>query len=138
MRYLLDADSIIDYFANQPGALTGFPQFLRDGSAVSGTTVIELYTGVYGARDPTTAERQLRIFLRSVTVLPLNRRVILRTARLRRELLDRKLPIQHRAYDLITAATALAYALTLVTSNTRDFADIPGLALFDPRSGQPR
>ena len=55
MRYLLDADSIIDYFANQPGALTGFPQFLRDGSAVSGTTVIELYTGVYGARDPTTA-----------------------------------------------------------------------------------
>ena len=71
-------------------------------------------------------------------MLPLNRRVILRTARLRRELLDRKLPIQHRAYDLITAATALAYALTLVTSNTRDFADIPGLALFDPRSGQPR
>lgn len=64
--------------------------------------------------------------------------MILRTARLRRELLDRKLPIQHRAYDLITAATALAYALMLVTSNTRDFADIPELTLLDPRTGQLR
>ena len=138
MRYLLDADSIIDYLALRPGALAAFPQLLRDGAAVSGTTAIELFTGVYGARDPQTAERQLRVFLRSVTVLPLNRRVILQTARLRRDLLDRKLSIQHRAYDLITAATALAYDLTLVTSNERDFADIPGLIRFDPRTGRTR
>ena len=138
MRYLLDADSIIDYLANQPGALAHFPHYLRDGAAVSSTTAIELFTGVYGARDPKTAERQLRVFLRSVTVLPVNRRVMLQTAQLRRDLLDRKRPIKDRAYDVITAATALAYDLTLVTSNTRDFADIPGLRLVDPRTCQTR
>ena len=136
MRYLLDADSIIDYLANQPGALAAFPHYLRDGAAVSATTTIELFTGVAGARDPKTAERQLRVFLHSVTVLPVNRRVILQTARLRRDLLDRKRPMEDRAYDLITAATALAYDLTLITSNTRDFADIPGLRLLDPRTDQ--
>ncbi|MDQ3808819.1 MAG: type II toxin-antitoxin system VapC family toxin [Chloroflexota bacterium] len=135
MRYLLDADSIIDYFAHQPGALAQFPQVLAAGAGVSGTTTIELFTGAYGARDPQTSERQLRQFLRTVRILPLNRAVIVQTARLRRQLLDIKAPIAHRAYDLITAATALVYDLTLVTSNTKDFADIPGLTLLNPRTG---
>jgi tRNA(fMet)-specific endonuclease VapC len=136
MRFLLDADSIIDYFAQQPGALAHFTQILTDGAGVSGPTAIELFTGVYGARDPQTAERQLRQFLRTVRVLPLNRAVIVQTARLRRQLLDQKAPIRHRAYDLITAATALAAGLTLVTSNDRDFADVPGLTRLNPRTGQ--
>lgn len=136
MRFLLDADSIIDYFAQQPGALVQFPQILTDGAGVSGPTAIELFTGVYGARDPQTSERQLRQFLLTVRVLPLNRAVIVQTARLRRQLLDQKAPITHRAYDLITAATALASGLILVTSNDRDFADIPGLTRLNPRTGQ--
>ncbi len=34
--------------------------------------------------------------------------------------------------DLFLAATALEHNLTLVTRNTRDFADIPGLQLLNP------
>jgi tRNA(fMet)-specific endonuclease VapC len=134
MRYLLDTDSTIDYLARQPSAVNRFPRLLRNGAAVSAPTAIELFTGAYGARDPVTAVRDLRTFLRAVTILPVNRRVIRRTARLRRHLLDQKLPIKHRAYDLITAATALAYGLTLVTSNVRDFQDIPSLVLLNPRA----
>ena len=69
-------------------------------------------------------------------MLPINRRVILQTARLRAALLATKAPIKHRAYDLLTAATALAYDRTLVTSNDRDFADVPGLKRLNPRTGQ--
>lgn len=35
------------------------------------------------------------------------------------------------ANDLLIAATALAYDLTLVTHNTREFSRVPGLRLED-------
>ncbi len=35
-----------------------------------------------------------------------------------------------RSLDLIIAATALEYNLTLVTRNTEDYADVPDLKLY--------
>jgi tRNA(fMet)-specific endonuclease VapC len=137
MTFLLDTDTVIDYLTGREPALTLVPQLQqRDGIAVSSPTLIELNTGVYGGRNPTEAERQLRGFPRVATVLPVSRRVILQAARLRAELLATRAPIKHRAYDLLTAATALAYDLTLVTSNHRDFADIPGLNRLNPRTDE--
>src|SRR5579883_261043 len=112
------------------------PALLADGLALTSLCLIELYDGVLGNSDPVQARRELRQFLRGVTVLPVNQRVILRTATLRRALRQSKAPIQHRAYDLIGAATALAYGLILVSSNTRDYQDIPGLQHLNPRTGQ--
>ena len=37
--------------------------------------------------------------------------------------------VRHRLLDLINAATAIEYDLTLVTRNTVDYADIPGIRL---------
>ena len=37
------------------------------------------------------------------------------------------LPFRRGSFDRLIAAHALALDLTLVTSNVRDFADIPGL-----------
>jgi tRNA(fMet)-specific endonuclease VapC len=98
--------------------------------------LIERYTGIYGSSNPALAERQFRHFLRSVTLIPLNQRVIHAAASLRAELRARNLPISHRAFDLVAAATARTYNLTLITSNTRHFQDIPGLRLLDPRLRQ--
>jgi tRNA(fMet)-specific endonuclease VapC len=137
MTYLLDADTVIDYLSGRPPAVILVPQLQqREGIAVSSPVLIELYTGVYGGRNPADAERQLHGFLRVARVLPVNRRVILQAARLRADLLAQKAPIKHRAYDLLTAATALAYDMTLVTSNDRDYADVPGLKRLNPRTGQ--
>jgi predicted nucleic acid-binding protein len=97
-------------------------------------TFTEVYEGFYGSRDPRQAEQVFRTFLAAVTVIPYNRRVGLRTARLRAALRANKLPVDHRSLDLVIAATALEYALTLVSSNMRDYQDILGLNLLNPRT----
>ena len=133
MTYLLDADWSIDYLAGRQHAQALYPTLEQAGMAMSVVTRIELWTGVDGSQNPQQAARELARFLQVVTVIPLNRRVEREVVRLRHELLSRNLPIKHRAYDLIVAATALAYDLTVVTSNTRDYQDIPDLKRLNPR-----
>ena len=136
MKYLLDADWSIDYLSGVRAARALFPTLAADGAALSRITLIELYTGIHGSPDPRRAERELRTFLRALTIIPLNHRVVLRTARLRYDLRSQNRPIKTRAYDLIVAATALEYGLTLVSSNVRDYQDIPDLMLYNPRAGR--
>ena len=88
---------------------------------------------VYGSRDPTRAARALRQLLRRLTLLPFSHRVSLRTAALRREMRQRGVRIEHRMLDILIAGTALAYDLTLVTSD-QDFDDIPALTRLNPRT----
>ena len=39
--------------------------------------------------------------------------------------------IHNRALDLIIAATAIEYGMTLVTRNIADYRDIPGIQLYE-------
>ena len=133
MKYLWDADGVIDHLTGQPGARALHRDSAREGLAVSIITYIELYEGATRSHDPKEALRSLRTFLRRVTILPVSRRVAEQTARLRADLRARSRPIQHRGYDLIVAATALVHGLTIVTSNTRDYSDIPHLTLLNTR-----
>ena len=134
MRYLVDADFVIDHFTAQPGAQALLPVLVRGGMGLSIVTFIEVYEGAFRSRDPKRAAQELRTFLRGVSLLPISRAVALRTARLGADLRARNRAIQHRAYDIITAATALTHDLTLVTSNTRDYSDIPRLRIVTSRS----
>ena len=134
MRYLWDADAVIDHLTGQLGARALHRTSAREGLAVSIITYIELFEGASRSPDPREALRSLRAFLHRVTILPVSRRVAEETARLRAELRARNRPIQHRAYDLIVAATALVHGLTIVTSNTRDYSDIPRVTLLNTRS----
>lgn len=135
MRYLYDADSTIDYFNNVLSADSTFQSLLPDGIALSAITLIELHTGILASPDPALAERQLNAFLAVVTTLRLSQKVIREAARLRYGLITRQLSFRRRAYDLIVAATALAYTLTVVTSNTDDYRVFSGLTTLDPRTG---
>ena len=92
---------------------------------------MELWEGIERNRDPQKAERQLRELLRRVTVVPFSRRVARRAAALRSELRRLRRPIEQRSLDILIAATALHYDLTLVMSD-RDFDDIPVLRLLAP------
>jgi predicted nucleic acid-binding protein len=56
-----------------------------------------------------------------------------RCARLRETLRTQKKRVNSRTLDLIIAAIALEYGLTLITKNTEDFKDIPDLPLYQPQ-----
>ena len=71
-------------------------------------------------------------FLRRTRILVVSRPIADRAATIRFELRRQKRPIDHRLLDLIVAATALEHGLILVTCNTRDYADISGLRLYQP------
>jgi predicted nucleic acid-binding protein len=135
MNYLLDADATIDHFEAEPGIQALYPTLAQAGIALAETTLLELYTGVFRSPDPGAAERQLRAFLRTVTILPLTRRVTIRAARIRADLLNRSLSVRSRAYDIVAAAFAVEHGLTIVTSNTRDYRGISGLTQLDSRTG---
>jgi tRNA(fMet)-specific endonuclease VapC len=55
--------------------------------------------------------------------------IVERFAELRAELFDRGRVIGEM--DLLNAAIALVHNLTIVTHNTRDYADVPDLSLID-------
>jgi predicted nucleic acid-binding protein len=67
------------------------------------------------------------------TIVPLYRRVILRAANIRADLLNRNLSVRTGAYDILAAAVALEYNVTFVTSTTRDYRGIPGLRQLNAR-----
>jgi predicted nucleic acid-binding protein len=136
MNYLLDADAAIDHLSGEPRAAALISTLAKTDLAIAATTLVELYTGVFCSSDPVTAERALRAFLKTITILSLTRRVIQRAARLRAELLNRNHSIRTRAYDILAAAFALEHGLTLVTSNTRDYRGIAGLMQLNARAGQ--
>jgi predicted nucleic acid-binding protein len=136
MRYLADSTFVIDCLTHQPHTRPLLPDLLRQGLAVSFVAHMELWDGVYGSTDPRAAARQLRNFLRRVSILPFSHRVSLRTAQLRHEMRGLGLRIDHRLLDILVAGTALTYGLTMVTSDA-DYDDIPGLTRFDPRAASP-
>ncbi|MDQ3701610.1 MAG: type II toxin-antitoxin system VapC family toxin [Chloroflexota bacterium] len=133
MSYLIDTDYVIDYLTGQTAAVAQLRTLRTDGVAISVVTFTEIYEGIYGGRDPGTAEQGFRAFLAGTRVLGYTRTIAKQTARIRNDLRSRRRPIDHRALDLVIAATALTYGLTLITRNTRDYSDISGLQVYQGR-----
>jgi predicted nucleic acid-binding protein len=131
MAHLLDSDTLIDYFANAPDIVALIDSLIPTGIAVSIITYMELYQGVLRG---TADAAQLQAFIETVPPLPISVAVAQRCAQLRETLAAQSRRVRPRALDLLIAATALEYGLTLVTANTDDYRDIPGLALLNPRS----
>lgn len=130
MTYLLDTDFVIDYLTGQDSATTLLATLLPHGASISIITYSEIYEGIYGSRDPRQAERGFLTFLSDISVLPVSRAVAKRNAQVRLALRTAKHPLTHRALDLLIAATALAHDLELVTRNTSDYDDVPGLRRY--------
>jgi predicted nucleic acid-binding protein len=137
MTYCADSTFVVDCLTHQPFTRPLLPSILRARLALSFIVHMELWEGVYGSRDPKRAARELRAFLRRVTLLPFSHRVSLRAAQLRHEMRTRDLVVGHRQLDILIAGTALTHGLVLVTSDV-DYDDIPGLTILDPRTGQTR
>jgi predicted nucleic acid-binding protein len=130
MKYLVDSDWVADYLVGKEPAVQLLKTLAQDGVGISLITFGEIYEGIYYGRDPKRAEAVFREFLRGVDVVPLNRRILQRFARIRGALRRHGQLIGDP--DILIGATALYHDLDLVTRNTRDFARIPGLRFYEP------
>lgn len=130
MRYLLDTTVLIPYFAGDPPMVQLVRSLAPGGIAVSILSYIEAYQGAIEEADAEAAKRQCAAFFAGVAVLPVSPAVGRRCAEIRSYLKRQGKNPRKRAFDLVIAATALEHSLELVTHNTKDFQDIPGLTRY--------
>jgi predicted nucleic acid-binding protein len=128
MSYLLDTDVVVNWLKGRQGEVALLRSLSQTGLAISLISYGEIYEGIYFGRDPVANEKLFRQFLRWVDVVPLNRSILRRFARLRGQLRQTGQLISDT--DLLIAATALHHSLILVTGNTRHFSRIPDLSLY--------
>lgn len=131
MAYLIDSDWVIDHLTGIPDASGLLLRLAPAGIAISIITYMEVYQGVLMSTDQAAAELRFRELVETLPLLPLSPAVARRCAAVRADLRRQGRRVGGRALDLIIAATALEFNLTLVTRNLRDYRDIPGLSLLD-------
>jgi predicted nucleic acid-binding protein len=129
MAYLIDTDIVLDHLAAVSTATELLDMLADSALSISIITYMEAYQGVLRSTHRQEAQEQFEAFVAVVSTLPLSEEVARRCAELREMLRVQGGRVRARALDLIIAATALENNLILVTRNTRDYADIPGLRL---------
>lgn len=128
MSFLIDTDTCSAHFKQKGRVTTRFLQHTGQ-LHVSAVTVGELYTWALRGNAPPQRLQVLLDLLGDVTVLDVTEEVAREFGGIRAGLFDAGTPAPE--LDLLIAATALSHNLTLVTHNTQDFANVPGLRLQD-------
>jgi tRNA(fMet)-specific endonuclease VapC len=133
MTYLLDTCVVSDFARGLQPVHARLLATPPSAIALSSVTLLEVEYGL--ALRPALARRLRQVMdalFDSVTIVPFGREEALQAAAVRAGLKRKGLPVG--AYDLLIGATALRHGLTLVTSNTAEFAHLEGLTLEDWRS----
>ena len=128
LRYMLDTNTIIDAKNRRPVCV--LERLLRhDPSeiAISVITLAELEFGNAKSSNPQRNKLAMMLFLSEIKVLPLDERVAFEYGDIRYKL--QKQGIIIGGNDLLIAAHARAFDLTLVTNNTREFSRVNGLKI---------
>jgi predicted nucleic acid-binding protein len=128
MSFLLDTDTCSAYLKQDKRVESRFLQY-GGRLHVSVITVGELFTGALSARASPRLLPGVLAMLKDLTIIDATYDVAYTFGVVRAALLDRGLPAP--SMDLMNAATALVHSLTLVTHNTQDYANVPGLSLAD-------
>jgi tRNA(fMet)-specific endonuclease VapC len=125
VAYLIDTNIAI-YARDGIDAVLGKLAEHDGGVLLSALSLAELQRGIY--RDPAvTALRQARteVLLRAIPVIPFDAAAATAYGRI----IAQCGWTRGRDFDRMIAAHAISIGLTLVTNNTADFSDIPGLVL---------
>jgi tRNA(fMet)-specific endonuclease VapC len=126
--YLLDTNACIHILNESFPALSAR---LQEHSPVEiflcSVVKAELIYGAYRSSHVADNLRLLEKFFEPFASLPFDDRCVNHYGRIRSDL--ERAGMRIGPNDLIIAATAVAYDLTLVTGNTREFARVAGLAL---------
>lgn len=129
MPFLIDTDHLIDWLENRRESLQLFESMYEEGIAISIITYMEAFEGVLREEASTGAPSRLRRRIDGIRIMELSPRVARRCAEIRLALRRAGKQPNRRPLDLIIAATAIEYGLTLVTRNVSDYRDIPGIEL---------
>jgi tRNA(fMet)-specific endonuclease VapC len=130
VKFLVDADWLIDAAIGRPIAVRTLDRLSGDGLAVNLVAVAEVYEGAFRTSHPEATLAEFREFLGAYAHLPLTDPIVERFARMRATLRGQGQLIPDM--DLFIAATALDADLILVTRNMRHFERITELKLFQP------
>ena len=128
MSFLLDTD-ICSAHLRRPAGLTH--RFIQHSGRLFTSTLVwgELHAGAYHAPNPHALLPGIISLLADVHLLSFDQACAEEFGKLRGALLTRGLSVP--TVDLMIAATALVNNLTLVTHNTNDYRNVPGLRLDD-------
>lgn len=128
MNFLLDTD-ICSAHMRRPAKLAHrFIQYTGQ-IAISTVTLAELYAGAYKHSQTTRLLTLIADVLQEVQVIDFDSACAEKFGEIRGTLLQQGISVP--TTDLMIAAAALVHNLTLVTNNTADFQNIPGLRLDD-------
>ena len=121
MRYLIDANSVIYLSQNVYPKLTARISEMDVGSIGLSTIVFaELALGAKDGKPPRLD--RLALIAQQMPLVPFDEGA----ARAYGEI-----PFKRGSFDRLLAAHALSLGLNVITTNIRDFADIPGLKVED-------
>ncbi|MDX1967602.1 MAG: type II toxin-antitoxin system VapC family toxin [Planctomycetaceae bacterium] len=126
--YLLDTDICSLHLR---GSSVVSPQLVRQAKSlsISVVTVSEILTWTLRQNAAAKWHRQFLRFLDATQVLPVDIHVAERAGQIRAKSFDRGQPLA--VADMLIAATALVYGLTLVTHNAKHFSNIDSLVIED-------
>ncbi len=128
MSDLIDTDWIIDYLNAERRAIDQFAALAGERLGTSLVTYGEVYDGLSYGRRPVESEAGFLRLLQVVHVIGLDEAIMRRFALIRGGLRKAGLPIGDS--DIMIAATAIHYDLTLVTRNLEHFRRVPDLKIY--------
>ena len=128
MEYLVDSDWAISYMNGRQRTIERVKSLLPVGVGISIISLAEIYEGIYGSADPERQERLLSELLQPLELVHVDDEICRIFGQERRRL--RSMGALIGDMDLLIAATALRYSLTLMTNNRRHFERVPGLSLM--------
>ena len=128
MRFLLDPNICIYIIKQKPAkVLEKFTTVKPSDLGISSITVAELEYGAYKSQRIEQNLAALSQFLIPLEILPFDQRATQTYGQIRAELERRGIVIG--SMDMVIASQAISLGLILVTNNTRELSQIPGLIL---------
>ncbi len=128
VSFILDTDICSAYLKGNHQVGNRMEQY-GGGLHVSAITAAELFTWVLRRKAAPARLQGLLDLLKNVALLDVNYDVSRTFGEIRACQLDRGTVTPE--IDLLIAATAIHYGLTLVTHNVSDFVNVPGLQICD-------
>ena len=130
MAYLLDSDWVSNALAGRRRAVSPLEHLSSEHIGVSVISLGEVYQQAFESTNPDAYLATYRGFIAPIQVFPVTEPIAVRFAEIRALLTRRGELISD--FDILIAATALHYNLTVLTFNYRHFSRIPDLTLYQP------